>query len=267
VPTTSTKLDGSPSSQQTPCSPLSPLNPSSPLYPDGIIAPIWIRKHIELVPSVFVLFMRLWEAPPPASPLEAQNSGDREEERRRDAALAAEIAVRKKSTVERGIKLTVVLMASRRMLGRCQHTYGQGGLAHRITDHPTLDPRLSSIRRQSGLDARAALFVLSPLSPSELDEFITRQGFEAICRKAYNLCPLLPSLQKALLESALEYYSAHTKRVRRKKSRFPQQGTPLPPGSGPSTGRPLRSEGWIVRYDYKMATFAEFRMEDELARK
>lgn len=62
---------------------------------------------------------------------------------------------------------------------------------------------------------------------------------------------------------------------------------PLPPGSGPITGRPLRNEGWIVRYEvrssrplklsqlkaqtfaaqYKMATFAEFRMETELARK
>lgn len=61
--------------------------------------------------------MRLWEAPPPASPLEGQNHGDRDDERRRDTDLAAEISARKKLTAERGIKLTVVLMASRRMLG------------------------------------------------------------------------------------------------------------------------------------------------------
>lgn len=98
-------------------SPLSPLTPSSPLYPDGIIAPIWIRKHVELVPSVFVLFLRLWEPPPPLSPLDVRENETRDDERKHDAELAAEIGLRKKSTGERGIKLTVVLMASRRMLG------------------------------------------------------------------------------------------------------------------------------------------------------
>jgi len=107
-------------------SPLSPLTPSSPLYPDGLIAPIWIRKHTTLVPSVFVLFLRIFEFPPhtPRSPLDAPDL-DRErerdqEERRRDTELAAGVALRKKSTNERGIKLTVVLMASRRMLGEFQ---------------------------------------------------------------------------------------------------------------------------------------------------
>ena len=41
------------------------------------------------------------------------------EEKRRDTELAAEIAQRKKNTNERGIKLTAVLMASRKMLGVC----------------------------------------------------------------------------------------------------------------------------------------------------
>lgn len=104
-------------------SPLSPLTMTSPLYPDGLIAPIWIRKHTTLVPSVFVLFLRIYEFPAqsPRSPLDAPDQ-DRErereqEERRRDTELAAEVAHRKKSTNERGIKLTVVLMATRRMLG------------------------------------------------------------------------------------------------------------------------------------------------------
>lgn len=42
------------------------------------------------------------------------------------------------------------------------------------TDDPALDARLTYIRRQSGLDYRAALFVLSPVSPGELSEFIKR---------------------------------------------------------------------------------------------
>ena len=55
------------------------------------------------------------------------------------------------------MKLTVVLIASRRML-----------------DDPALDTRLTFIRRTSGLDSRAALFVLSPVSQAELLEFIKR---------------------------------------------------------------------------------------------
>lgn len=63
-------------------SPLSPLTQTSPLYPDGLIAPIWVRKHIELLPSVFVLFLRLFEStarPPniPISPLHAQSFSDK----------------------------------------------------------------------------------------------------------------------------------------------------------------------------------------------
>ena len=104
-------------------SPLSPLTPSSPLFPDGLIAPIWIRKHTNLVPSVFVLFLRLFELPPhmPQSPLDPpdveREKEKEQEERKRDTELSAEVAQRKKNTSERGIKLTVVLMASRRMLG------------------------------------------------------------------------------------------------------------------------------------------------------
>jgi trafficking protein particle complex subunit 11 len=104
-------------------SPLSPLTPTSPLHPDGLIAPIWIRKHTSLIPSVFVLFMRIYEHPPHTSRTALDlpdNDREREreaEERRKDSELAVEVAQRKKVTNERGIKLTLVLMASRKMLG------------------------------------------------------------------------------------------------------------------------------------------------------
>lgn len=222
-------------------SPLSPLTPSSPVFPDGLIAPIWIKKHMTYLPSVFVLFLRMYEVPhttarsplgQPDSDLERERA---EEERRRDIDLSAEIAQRKKSTGERGIKLTVVLIASRRML-----------------DDPSLDGRLSFIRRQSSLDSRAALFVLSPVSPSELNDFVS-------------------SLQDALYESAIEYYTSHSKRVRRKRNRHSQTVSSYNPPPATSVGaiapRPLRPEGWTVRYEYKMAAFAEFRGEDEVALK
>ncbi|EJD46843.1 hypothetical protein AURDEDRAFT_86850 [Auricularia subglabra TFB-10046 SS5] len=232
-PTPAGRIEEALAAGATARSPLSPLMPSSPLHPDGLIAPIWMRKHLELVPSVFVLFLRLWELPSPKSPLEGHDNQDREEERRHDMDLANEIATRKKSAMERGIKLTVVLMASRRML-----------------DDPNLDARLTFIRRQSALDSRAALFVLSPVSASELADFVR-------------------SLQDALYDSAMEYYSAHNKRVRRKRNRHANPAsTPVPPllSANPKP-MPLRPAGWSVRYDYKLATFAEFRAEEEVARK
>jgi trafficking protein particle complex subunit 11 len=54
----------------------------------------------------------------PLDPPDLEREKEREqEERKRDTELSAEVAQRKKITNERGIKLTVVLMASRRMLG------------------------------------------------------------------------------------------------------------------------------------------------------
>ncbi|KAG9008676.1 hypothetical protein FRB90_008778 [Tulasnella sp. 427] len=229
----------------TPHSPLSPMSPTSPVYPDGLITPIWIRKHVELVPSVFVLFLRLSENFGGTNRLEGRDDTLKEEERKRDAELATEISNRKKATGERGIKLTVVLLASRQMLGWVNRTFH--------IDDPSLDSRLSFIRRQGGLDSRAALFVLSPVSQSELNDFVK-------------------SLQSALREPAMEYYAAHSKRVRKKRNRHSHansasiSGMPALPNPTPGP-RPLRSIGWQVRYDYKLAIFAEFRMEEEVARK
>ncbi|KAJ3575278.1 hypothetical protein NP233_g1192 [Leucocoprinus birnbaumii] len=202
-------------------SPLSPLTPSSPLHPDGLIAPIWIRKHTTLVPSVLLWRDRMMD-----------REREREaEERRRDTDLSAEIANRKKSTNDRNIKLTVVLLASRKML-----------------DDPALDARLTFIRRHSGLDSRAALFVLSPVSQAELGEFVK-------------------SLSQALYDPAVEYYTAHSKRVRRKRNKHSTTVSSYPNPSIGNIARPLRPEGWTVRYEYKMACFAEFRGEDEVALK
>ena len=80
------------------------------------------------------------------------------------------------------------------------------------------------------------------------------------------------SLQHALFESALEYYTNHSKRVRRKRNRHSQAPAvtypnPLTPMGSTAVARPLRPEGWTVRYEYKMACFAEFRGEDEVALK
>ncbi|KZS99570.1 uncharacterized protein LAESUDRAFT_765394 [Laetiporus sulphureus 93-53] len=230
-------------------SPLPPLIPTSPLYPDGLIAPIWVRKHTTLVPSVFVMFMHIFEPSQnaPHSPLDP-GDGDHEieaEERMRDNELCAEIA-QKKSTSERGVKLMVIPY-------------------HLISaDNPSLDGRLTYIRRQSGLDPRAA-----PESCIAVrDRRLCTQMRRWICTWHSLLNPF--SLQEALYEPALEYYTNHSKRVRRKRNRYSQAATSYvaPSLSGSkSAARPLRPEGWTVRYEYKMACFAEFRGEDEVALK
>ena len=79
------------------------------------------------------------------------------------------------------------------------------------------------------------------------------------------------SLQEALWEPAIDYYTNHSKRVRRKRNRHTQTNTayqqPLVPMGSTHAPRPLRSEGWSVRYEYKMGCFAEFRGEDDIALK
>ncbi|KAF6766968.1 protein of unknown function DUF1683, C-terminal [Kalmanozyma brasiliensis GHG001] len=208
-----------------PRSPLSPLHPNSPQFPDGLIAPVWVRKHRDLVPSVLVSFHVL-----PASP-------DTEELRKLDESLVKLISERRRTLTERGIKLTIVLLTQRQTL-----------------DDAQLEARLSFVRRNSGLDSKASLFVLTPVTKVELGEFVT-------------------SLHSALFEPAADFYREHARRVKRKRTRYPPPpstlqpivaalGT-LPPAtpSGRTVGMNdiswLSREGWIVRSEYKLAVFAE----------
>ncbi|CAO1615908.1 unnamed protein product [Jaminaea pallidilutea] len=245
-----------------PRSPLSPLHPSSPLFPDGLIAPIWVRKHRELVPSVFVAFYTLAEAFVPAkhgegvsntsesingdSDIPAEKQGDTsgksdrralsgQELKARDDELVNVITDRRRSLIERGIKLTVVLLTSRDMLESQQ-----------------LEARLSYIRRSSGLDSKASLFVLTPVKAEELTDFVT-------------------SLQGALYDHALDYYREHARRVKRKRTRYPPTPAVVQPilqavatarqGSrGPELNQ-LSREGWHVRAEYKLAMFAELHTD------
>ena len=73
---------------------------------------------------------------------------------------------------------------------------------------------------------------------------------------------------QALYDPAVEYYASHSKRVRRKRNRH-AQSTHYPVALANTSARPtpLRPEGWTVRYEYKMACFAEFRGEEEVALK
>lgn len=43
-----------------------------------------------------------------------------------------------------------------------------------VVDDPGLDARLSAIRRQSGLDTKSSLYVLTPVAAEDLDDFVQR---------------------------------------------------------------------------------------------
>ncbi|KAG9304758.1 hypothetical protein G9A89_003932 [Geosiphon pyriformis] len=233
-----------------PHSPLSPLTPGSPLYPDGLISPIWVRKHRENVPALVVGFYDLWDwstmiggadsdgtikaetnivATTAHEPLGTTENFEKE----RDAQLAAEISERRRTIYDRGIRFAAVVILKQ------QHI-----------DDPTIEERLGSIRRGCGLEQKNSFFVLPPTAQSELQNFTT-------------------NLQKSLYEVTLGYYREHGKRVKKKRSRLPSPASigyvPHSADQSRNTPLPLGVQGWMIRYDYKMAAFAEFRQEMDTA--
>lgn len=107
-----------------------------------------------------------------------------------------------------------------------------------------IDDRMASIRRATNLDPRS-LFLLPPdLSPVEVKDFVR-------------------SLLSSLQPSIVEYYRDLSKHARRKRNRGSIPPPTAPPISG--TSQTLSSQGWNVRYEFKLGIFAEFRQEMDAA--
>ena len=107
-----------------------------------------------------------------------------------------------------------------------------------------LEERVPSIRRVTGLDVKSLLVLGSQSTPLQVREF------------AHNL---LSNVQPA----AIEYYRDLSKHARRKRNR----GS-IPAPTGPiiaGTSQVLSTQGWNVRYEFKMGIFAEFRQEMDAA--
>ncbi|KAF1837570.1 hypothetical protein BDW02DRAFT_565864 [Decorospora gaudefroyi] len=116
-----------------------------------------------------------------------------------------------------------------------------------ILEAPDIEERLAVIRRGTGLDPKNSLFFLPPrTSRVELRAFVT-------------------SVLSILQPICVEYYRDLTKHARRKKGR----GTIPPPTAPPTRGtsQTLSYPGWGVRYDFKLAIFAEFRQEMDAAQR
>ncbi|KAJ3076299.1 hypothetical protein HDU98_004598 [Podochytrium sp. JEL0797] len=201
---------------------LSPRIATSPLFPDGLMTPLWLQKHREKSPSAVVAFARL--------NANAQNDDELCQSANKAKALL--------QTKQNQPKFALVLILHQDPKGNQQ-----------------LEDRIQAIRRKCQLDSKNSLFVFPPLTnqKNEVEDFVH-------------------SLQKHLYENAVNYYREHGRRIRKKKSRIPPFGsrppvaTPVVPNlididDGAPPAQPLSPMGWSVRYDYKMAVFAEFRQD------
>ncbi|KAI1827267.1 Gryzun, putative trafficking through golgi-domain-containing protein [Xylaria intraflava] len=197
-------------------SPFSPLSPGSTLYPDGLIDTRWLHKHQALLPSLCLCFYSLTSDPTLAT--------------LHDNRLKADINAIKSAIGQSGYKtrLAVVILSD-----QSPSTMSQ------------FQERLEHIRRSTGLDPKASLFVL-PTRRTEAELEIA-----------------VDSVLTAIYDQAIDYYRDLGRHARKKKGRGIAPQPTIPPTSG--TSHTLSLQGWNVRYDFKAAVFAEFRQEFDVA--
>ncbi|KAI0973250.1 Gryzun, putative trafficking through golgi-domain-containing protein [Xylaria arbuscula] len=197
-------------------SPFSPLSPGSTLYPDGLIDTRWLHKHQNLLPSVYLCFYNLTSDPTLAT--------------LHDSDLKADINAIKNAISQSGYKtrLAVVILSDQSPTTMSQ-----------------FQERLENIRRSTGLDPKASLFVL-PTRRTEAD-----------------LETAVDNVLTAIFDQAVDLYRDLGRHVRKKKARGVAPQPTIPPTSG--TSHTLSLQGWNVRYDFKTAVFAELRQELDVA--
>ncbi|KAF1930854.1 uncharacterized protein M421DRAFT_361162 [Didymella exigua CBS 183.55] len=126
-------------------SPISPLSPAASIFPDGVIAPSWVSKHQDYLPSVFISFFDFTTDP-------VTNS-------LHDNQLKTEIN-KIKGQIQKSeyrTRYVVVLLSNKTIL-----------------EAPDIEDRLAVIRRATGLDPKNSLFFLPPnTSQVELRAFAT----------------------------------------------------------------------------------------------
>ncbi|KAM0542465.1 hypothetical protein ACHAPJ_012775 [Fusarium lateritium] len=127
-------------------SPFSPLSPVSTLYPDGLIDAQWVKKHQDLVPSVYLCFYTLTSDP---------NSTTLQ-----DNHIKSDINNLKSALLRSGYKtrLAIVLLAE-----------GEGGplsLAEGIQE------RLENIRRGTALDPKSVFYIPAQDSQDDLKQVV-----------------------------------------------------------------------------------------------
>ena len=119
-------------------SPFSPLSHESALYPDGLIDSQWVKKHQDIVPSIYACFYTLSS----------------------DNRLKSDINAVKATFARSGFKtrVAVVLLGSE-----------EAGTAELTTD---VQDRLEGIRRGTALDPKSIFYIPAQESPAELKRVV-----------------------------------------------------------------------------------------------
>ncbi|KAJ5086356.1 hypothetical protein NUU61_007663 [Penicillium alfredii] len=144
-PTTNPNQDDSESSTSFALhSPISPLSPNSPTFPDGLLTPLWVTKHQDLVPATVINFFPL--------------SQDPNMDSLRDNQLKIEINGLKREWASSGFKtrFLVVLIAEE----------GNSGYVGEVDD------RVAGIRRATNLDPKSLFVITSDATTPDLKEFV-----------------------------------------------------------------------------------------------
>ena len=105
-----------------------------------------------------------------------------------------------------------------------------------------LEERLANLRRATALDAKSFYYLGHGSSRAQITAFVN-----TILSSLHPLC--------------IEYYRDLSKHARRKRNR---SATPQPTAQ-PGNSNVLSLQGWNVRYEFKLAVFAEFRQEMDAA--
>ncbi|RTE69746.1 hypothetical protein BHE90_015873 [Fusarium euwallaceae] len=127
-------------------SPFSPLSPVSALYPDGLIDAQWIKKHQELVPSIYLCFYPL-TSDPTSTTLQ-------------DNHIKSDINNLKSALARSGFKtrLAIVLLAE------------SGGSPLSLSEG--IQERLENIRRGTALDPKSVFYIPSQESQDDLKQVV-----------------------------------------------------------------------------------------------
>ncbi|KAI5253768.1 hypothetical protein E4T42_02684 [Aureobasidium subglaciale] len=121
-----------------------------------------------------------------------------------------------------------------------------------VSDDAAISPldfeeRLAAIRRATSLDPKMSCFHFD-VSDSQTD-----------------LPSFVSTVLRALQPVCVDYYRDLTKHSRRKRGRAAPP--PITAAASRGTSQILTNNGWNVRYDFKLAIFAEFRQEMDVAQR
>lgn len=195
-----------------------------------MLTPLWLRKHQTLLPAAFCAAYELYT-----------DTNDGPLQNQHDNALIAAINHQKRFFAPPASSPAAISSDDIKSPA-FRSRFVVALLSEKsILSSPRIDERLSYIKRSTALVPGITFFFLpAHSSPVEVHQFVA-------------------TLLTTLHPHAIDYYRELAKHSRRKRNR----GS-VPPPTVPSS-RALSLHAWSLRYELKLAVFAEFRQELDVA--